>query len=284
MNALIILVIHELIVQEDVVLTFYKSIFLYKIFKIEVYPFSYNQLKERIRQNMSMILKTTDLCKSFSGLSVVNNLSLNIEKNSVYGLLGPNGAGKSTTLKMITGILKPTSGSIEFDGHTWKRSDLNHIGALIEIPPLYENLTAYENLKVRTIILGLPDKRIDEVLQIVRLTGTGKKRAGQFSLGMKQRLGIAIALLNNPKLLILDEPTNGLDPVGIEELRELIRSFPSKGITVILSSHILSEVQQTADHIGIIAGGALGSEQKLGETENLEQLFMDVVKSNYREG
>lgn len=182
MNALIILVIHELIVQEDVVLTFYKSIFLYKIFKIEVYPFSYNQLKERIRQNMSMILKTTDLCKSFSGLSVVNNLSLNIEKNSVYGLLGPNGAGKSTTLKMITGILKPTSGSIEFDGHTWKRSDLNHIGALIEIPPLYENLTAYENLKVRTIILGLPDKRIDEVLQIVRLTGTGKKRAGQFSL------------------------------------------------------------------------------------------------------
>ena len=284
MNALIILVIHELIVQEDVVLTFYKSIFLYKIFKIEVYPFSYNQLKERIRQNMSMILKTTDLCKSFSGLSVVNNLSLNIEKNSVYGLLGPNGAGKSTTLKMITGILKPTSGSIEFDGHTWKRSDLNHIGALIEIPPLYENLTAYENLKVRTIILGLPDKRIDEVLQIVRLTGTGKKRAGQFSLGMKQRLGIAIALLNNPKLLILDEPTNGLDPVGIEELRELIRSFPSKGITVILSSHILSEVQQTADHIGIIAGGVLGSEGKLGENENLEQLFMDVVKSNYREG
>lgn len=284
MNALIILVIHELIVQEDVVLTFYKSIFLYKIFKIEVYPFSYNQLKERIRQNMSMILKTTDLCKSFSVLSVVNNLSLNIEKNSVYGLLGPNGAGKSTTLKMITGILKPTSGSIEFDGHTWKRSDLNHIGTLIEIPPLYENLTAYENLKVRTIILGLPDKRIDEVLQIVRLTGTGKKRAGQFSLGMKQRLGIAIALLNNPKLLILDEPTNGLDPVGIEELRELIRSFPSKGITVILSSHILSEVQQTADHIGIIAGGVLGYEGKLGENENLEQLFMDVVKSNYREG
>ena len=137
---------------------------------------------------MSKILKTTDLCKSFSGQSVVNNLSLNIEKNSVYGLLGPNGAGKSTTLKMITGILRPTSGSIEFDGHTWKRSDLNHIGALIEMPPLYENLTAYENLKVRTIILGLPDKRIDEVLQVVRLTGTGKKRAGQFSECVKKSL------------------------------------------------------------------------------------------------
>ena len=145
-------------------------------------------------------------------------------------------------------------------------------------------MTAYENLKVRTTILGLPDKRINEVLQIVRLTETGKKRAGQFSLGMKQRLGIAIALLNNPKLLILDEPTNGLDPVGIEELRELIRSFPSKGITVILSSHILPEVQQIADHIGIVAGGVLGYEGELNTNDNLEQLFMDVVKSNYREG
>lgn len=232
---------------------------------------------------MNMILKTKNLCKSFNGQTAVNNISLNIERNSVYGLLGPNGAGKSTTLKMITGILRPTSGSIEFDGHAWKRSDLNHIGALIEMPPLYENLTAYENLKVRTTILGLTDKRIDEVLQIVRLTETGKKRAGQFSLGMKQRLGIAVALLNNPKLLILDELTNGLDPIGIEELRELIRSFPAKGITVILSSHILSEVQQTADHIGIIAGGVLGYEGKLNANENLEQLFMDVVKSNHRE-
>ena len=233
---------------------------------------------------MSMILETMNLCKSFSGQMAVNNISLNIEKNSVYGLLGPNGAGKSTTLKMITGILKPTSGSIEFDGHLWKRNDLEHIGALIEMPPLYENLTAYENLKVRTTLLGLDNARINEVLQIVQLTNTGKKRVGQFSLGMKQRLGIAIALLNHPKLLILDEPTNGLDPVGIEELRELIRSFPTKGITVILSSHILSEVQQTADHIGIIAGGILGYEGKLNANENLEQLFMDVVKSNHREG
>lgn len=233
---------------------------------------------------MDMIFKTIDLCKSFSGQMAVNNISLNIEKNSVYGLLGPNGAGKSTTLKMITGILKPTSGSIEFDGHLWKRNDLEHIGALIEMPPLYENLTAYENLKVRTTLLGLDDARINEVLQIVQLTNTGKKRVGQFSLGMKQRLGIAIALLNHPKLLILDEPTNGLDPVGIEELRELIRSFPAKGITVILSSHILSEVQQTADHIGIIAGGILGYEGKLNANENLEQLFMDVVKSNHMEG
>ena len=232
---------------------------------------------------MDMILKTTDLCKNFKGQMAVNNVSLNIQRNSVYGLLGPNGAGKSTTLKMITGILRPTSGSIEFDGHPWQRSDLTQIGALIETPPLYENLTAYENLKVRTTMLGLTDNRIDEVLHIVRLTDTGKKRAGQFSLGMKQRLGIAIALLNNPQLLILDEPTNGLDPVGIEELRELIRSFPAKGITVILSSHILSEVQQIADHVGIIAGGVLGYENELRTDENLEQLFMGVVKRHHKE-
>ena len=232
---------------------------------------------------MDFILKTTDLCKNFKGKMAVDHVSLNIRRNSIYGLLGPNGAGKSTTLKMITGILKPTSGSIEFDGHPWQRGDLTQIGALIETPPLYENLTAYENLKVRTTMLGLPDKRIDEVLHIVRLTDTGKKRAGQFSLGMKQRLGIAIALLNNPQLLILDEPTNGLDPVGIEELRELIRSFPEKGITVILSSHILSEVQQIADHVGIIANGVLGYENELLTGENLEQLFMDVVKRHHKE-
>lgn len=232
---------------------------------------------------MDFILKTTDLCKNFKGQMAVDHVSLNIRRNSIYGLLGPNGAGKSTTLKMITGILKPTSGSIEFDGHPWQRGDLTQIGALIETPPLYENLTAYENLKVWTTMLGLPDKRIDEVLHIVRLTDTGKKRAGQFSLGMKQRLGIAIALLNNPQLLILDEPTNGLDPVGIEELRELIRSFPEKGITVILSSHILSEVQQIADHVGIIANGVLGYENELRTGENLEQLFMDVVKRHHKE-
>ena len=226
---------------------------------------------------MEMILKTNSLCKKFKGQVAVNEVSLNIQKNSVYGLLGPNGAGKSTTLKMITGILRPTSGSIEFDGHAWSRKDLNDIGTLIE------NLTAFENLKVRTELLGLPDKRCHEALDIVGLTNTGKKRAGQFSLGMKQRLGIAIAILNNPRLLILDEPTNGLDPVGIEELRELIRSFPSKGITVILSSHILTEVQQIADHIGIISEGVLGYEGVLHADENLEKLFMDIVKKNRKE-
>ena len=226
---------------------------------------------------MDMILKTTELTKSYKGQIAVNRISLSIEKNSVYGLLGPNGAGKSTILKIIAGILRPTSGRVEFDGHDWSRNDLKEIGALIENPPLYDNLTAYENLKVRTLALGLSEARISEALTMVQLTNTGKKKAGQFSLGMKQRLGIALALLADPKLLILDEPTNGLDPVGIQELRELIRSFPAKGITVILSSHILSEVRLIADHIGIISNGKLGYEDEIHKDADLERIFMEVV-------
>lgn len=230
------------------------------------------------------ILQTKNLCKTFQKQRAVNNVSLSVRKNSVYGLLGPNGAGKSTTLKMITGMFHKTSGEILFEGHPWSRSDLADIGALIESPPLYDNLTARENMKVRTLLLGLPDSRIGEVLETVDLTGTGKKRAGQFSMGMKQRLGIAAALLNSPKLLILDEPTNGLDPIGIQELRELIRSFPEKGITVILSSHILSEVELTADSIGIIAGGVLGYEGEIKPGEDLESLFMDVATKSKKAG
>ncbi|MCM1155518.1 MAG: lantibiotic protection ABC transporter ATP-binding protein [Roseburia sp.] len=231
---------------------------------------------------MDTILKTTALCKDFKKQRAVANVSLEIERNTVYGLLGPNGAGKSTTLKMIAGMIRPTSGSMEFNAHPWKRADLYEIGSLIETPPLYENLTAYENLKVRTTLLGLKKseerERISEVLETVGLTDTGKKRAGQFSLGMKQRLGIAMALLSHPALLILDEPTNGLDPVGMEELRELIKSFPEKGITVILSSHILSEVRLCADHIGIMAGGRLSYTGPVQESEDLETLFMEIVK------
>ena len=256
--------------------------YLYDFFKI--FGYSHFSKTKKGQKDMDMILKTTDLCKNFKGQMAVNNVSLNIQRNSVYGLLGPNGAGKSTILKMIVGILKPSSGSIEMDGHAWSRADLQDIGALIEMPPLYENLTAYENLKVRTLALGLPNTRIDEVLHIVDLTDTGKKKAGHFSLGMKQRLGIALALLASPKLLILDEPTNGLDPIGIQELRELIRSFPAHGITVILSSHILSEVEQIADHIGIIAAGKLGYENKIDKNTDLEEIFMRVVAANGERG
>ena len=229
------------------------------------------------------ILETKELTKKFGRQKAVDNLSLQIEKNSVYGLLGPNGAGKSTTLKMITGMLHKTSGEILFEDKPWSRADLEKIGALIEMPPLYDNLTAWENLKVRTLLLGLPDARIKEVLEIVDLKNTGKKKSGQFSIGMKQRLGIAIALLNHPRLLILDEPTNGLDPLGIQELRDLIKSFPEQGITVILSSHILAEVEQIADHIGIINNGRLEYQNAINHQENLEELFMNVVKKGRRE-
>lgn len=229
------------------------------------------------------ILRTENLSKSFKGHKAVNKVSLAIEEGCIYGLLGPNGAGKSTMLKMITGMLRPTGGKIYFGDHEWCRKDLNQIGALIENPPIYENLTAEENLRVHNLQLGLPDERIRQVLDTVDLKNTGKKKAGQFSYGMKQRLGIAAALLGKPRLLILDEPTNGLDPIGIQELRNLIRWFPEQGITVILSSHILSEVQQTADRIGIIAGGVLGYEGDVAREEDLEELFMDVVRRNGRD-
>lgn len=224
------------------------------------------------------ILETKHLSKTFRRQQAVKDMSLSIPKNCVYGLLGANGAGKSTFLKMITGLLRPTEGSISFDGHPWSRADLADIGALVETPPVYENLTAWENLKVRALLLGIPDGRIPEVLETVGLTGTGKKRAGAFSLGMKQRLGIALALLSHPKLLILDEPVNGLDPMGILELRNLIRSFPKQGMTVIVSSHILNEIQQTADYIGMMVEGTLAYQGKLGEQEDLEKLFLDVQK------
>lgn len=227
---------------------------------------------------MKYIIETKKLNKVYKKQYVNKNISLLVPANSIYGLLGPNGAGKSTLLKMLTGMINPTSGEILYNKKTWSRNILLEIGALIEQPPIYENLTARENLKVRTLLYNLPQSRIDEVLEIVQLTNTGNKKAGKFSMGMKQRLGIAIALLNNPKLLILDEPTNGLDPIGIGELRELIKSFPQKGITVILASHILSEVEQVADHIGIMANGQLLYQEKIQENMDLERLFLDIVR------
>ena len=228
------------------------------------------------------VLETRGLVKRFgragSAQTAVDHVSLHVEEGKVFGLLGPNGAGKSTTLKMVTGMLRPTEGQLLFEGRPWERDDLYRIGSLVEQAPLYPNLTARENLRVRTTLLGLPEERIDEALQTVGLADTGAKRVGRFSMGMKQRLGIALALLASPRLLILDEPTNGLDPIGIEELRGVIRGFPERGITVLLSSHILGEVQHTADAVGIIVGGRLAYEGALHAGEDLEALFMDVCR------
>lgn len=226
------------------------------------------------------ILETKELTKKFKGQLAVDNVSLSIRENTIFGLLGPNGAGKSTILKMITGIMKPSSGEILFRNKPWVRENLKDIGALIESPGIYPNLTAIENLEIACTLYGLPKSRVEEVIDIIDLKDTGKKKVKNFSMGMKQRLGLGMAIINNPKLLILDEPTNGLDPIGIEELRELIRSFPSKEVTVILSSHILSEVEQLADEIAIISNGVIGYSGKIDEEDNLEKQFMEVVKRN----
>ena len=232
----------------------------------------------------SFLLQTKDLTKKFKNQIALDKVSISVRENTIYGLLGPNGAGKSTTLKMITGMMKKTKGEIIFADHPWKRKDLSQIGALIESPPLYENLTAEENLRVRTILLKLPESRIKEVLQMVELPDTKKKKVSEFSMGMKQRLGIATALLNHPKLLILDEPTNGLDPIGILKLRDLILSFKKQNITVIVSSHILSEIELIADDIGIISNGRLGYEGKIQKGDDLETLFLNVVKESQKAG
>ncbi len=235
---------------------------------------------------MGTMLETRALTKRFGrgadAQTAVADVSLHIQEGEVYGLLGPNGAGKSTTLKMICGMLRPTSGEMLFGGRPWRRDDLYAIGSLIEEAPLYPNLTARENLRVRTTLLGLPERRIDEALEAVGLTDTGRKRAGRFSMGMRQRLGLALALLARPRLLVLDEPTNGLDPIGIEELRDQVRGFAASGTTVLVSSHILSEVQQMADSVGIIYRGRLAYEDRLRKDQDLEELFMDVCREGRR--
>ena len=230
---------------------------------------------------MSIMLETKGLTKKYKHQTALNNVSIQVEKGSVYGLLGPNGAGKSTLLKLITRMIPKSSGSIFFEGHELKTDDLLKIGAIIEAPAIYLNLTAYENLEVLTTLLNIDKSRINEVLSLVGLENNSKKIAKEFSLGMKQRLGIAMALINSPSLLILDEPTNGLDPLGIQELRELIKSLAGQGITIILSSHILSEVWQVADRIGIINKGHLSYEgENHTDSNTLEALFMEIIKKD----
>ena len=208
------------------------------------------------------LIETTNLTKQYGSVRCVNSLHMQVPQGAVYGFLGPNGAGKSTTLKMILGLARPTAGSITLFG--MPVNDKNRIklltdtGSLIESPSYYGHLTGEENLHILQSLKGCPKEDIDEVLRIVRLNEARKKKVGHYSLGMKQRLGLATALLGFPKLLILDEPTNGLDPAGIQEMRELICSLPSAyGITVVVSSHLLSEIDQMADHVGIIRKGEL---------------------------
>ncbi len=208
------------------------------------------------------IIETHDLCKQYGNALRVAHLDLNVPEGSVYGFLGPNGAGKSTTLKMILGLVRPTAGNIQVLGKKMdganRLSILRQVGSLIESPSYYGHLTGEENLRIVQTLRGVPERNIREVLQIVRLDGQRGKKVAHYSLGMKQRLGLAAALLGYPKLLILDEPTNGLDPAGIQEMRELICELPGRfGMTVVVSSHLLSEIDQMADHVAIIREGEL---------------------------
>ena len=208
------------------------------------------------------IIETHDLCKQYGNALRVAHLDLNVPEGSVYGFLGPNGAGKSTTLKMILGLVRPTAGNIQVLGKKMdggnRLSILRQVGSLIESPSYYGHLTGEENLRTVQTLRGVPERNIREVLQIVRLDGQRGKKVAHYSLGMKQRLGLAAALLGYPKLLILDEPTNGLDPAGIQEMRELICELPGRfGMTVVVSSHLLSEIDQMADHVAIIREGEL---------------------------
>lgn len=237
---------------------------------------------------MKEIVITQSLTKEYGGTLCVNHLNMSVQEGRIYGFLGPNGAGKSTTLKMLLGLTHPTTGEIDIFGKRFNQKNkmeiLRDIGSLIESPSYYGHLTAKENLRIYQTILDIPKSNIDEVLKIVRLDKQQNKRTSAYSLGMKQRLGLASALLSFPKLLILDEPTNGLDPAGIQEMRELIRSLPKQyGMTVIVSSHLLSEIDQMAEDIGIIANGKMkyqGALNMLHETDQsktLEEIFLDLT-------
>lgn len=211
---------------------------------------------------METIVSTEGLSKEYGGVFRVKHVDLQIREGEVYGFLGPNGAGKSTTMKMLLGLVKPTQGTVHLFGKQMNDKNrveiLRQTGALIESPSYYGHLTGMENLRVMQKLLDIPEKNLREALRIVRLENQAGKKVSHYSLGMKQRLGIAMALMRFPKLLVLDEPTNGLDPAGIQEMRELICDLPRRfGMTVVVSSHLLSEIDQMADHVAIIREGEL---------------------------
>lgn len=241
---------------------------------------------------MDYMITTKHLTKKYKNFVSVNQVSLHIRKGSIYGFLGPNGAGKSTTMKMLLGLTAPTEGSFSIDGKHFPedRMDiLKEIGSFIEAPSFYANLTGRENLDVIRRILRLPKESVEDALELVGLTEFGDRLAKKYSLGMKQRLGLAGALLGRPPVLILDEPTNGLDPSGIHEIRELVKSLPGLyDCTILISSHMLSEIELMADDIGILNHGRLlfeGSLDELRQTavktgfaaNNLEDVFLSMV-------
>ena len=235
---------------------------------------------------MNYILETNHLSKQSGNTYRANDLSMAVPENCVYGFLGPNGAGKSTTLKMILGLIHPNQGSIKIFGKVMNSANrlsiLRQTGSLIENPGGYGHLTGLENMQIIQKLKGVSEAEIAPALKTVRLYDQRDKKLSNYSLGMKQRLGIAMAILGNPKLLILDEPTNGLDPAGIQEMRQLICSLPKeRNMTVIISSHLLSEIEQMADQVGIVHHGRMLYQGTLADLEtqgdNLEDVFLEMT-------
>lgn len=218
------------------------------------------------------ILKTNNLTKNYHNIDALHDVSITMESGRIYGLIGQNGAGKTTLMRLITGLTFPTNGAIELFGHSGEKAlqqERKRLGAMIEYPSIVPNMTAKENLKLHRIMRGIPDIEVeDELLELVGLLGTGKKKAKNFSLGMKQRLGIAVALLGNPELLILDEPINGLDPLGVVEIRNLLKKLcEERQMTILISSHNLPELYQTATDYIIIHKGEIKQTLTLLELE-----------------
>ncbi len=206
---------------------------------------------------MDYVIETENLVKQYKTKKAVDNISIHVKKGDIYGLIGKNGAGKTTLMKLVLGLAKPTSGKISLYGNENLNEGRKKIGSLIEEPGLYKNCTAYENMLRFAKLYGTDPKEIKGLLELVNLANTGSKKAGQFSLGMRQRLGIAIALLGNPEILILDEPINGLDPAGIKEIRDVIINLNHKGVTFLISSHLLDELAKIVTNYGIISEGSL---------------------------
>lgn len=238
---------------------------------------------------MQTVIETKALCKQYGPHTAVDHVELHVPQGCVYGFIGPNGAGKSTTMKMLLGLIHPTAGRVRLLGQELTEKSrlplLRQTGSLIESPAGYLHLTAQENLEIVADLKGVPLKDIGRVLDIVHLTQDRNRRVGQYSLGMKQRLGIAMALLGSPKLLILDEPTNGLDPAGIQEMRALIRNTPAAtGATVLISSHLLGEMEQMVEQVGIIDHGHILFEGPLTELQrhsrgNVTLRLLDPAKA-----
>ena len=244
---------------------------------------------------MDYIITTERLTKKYKHFTSVNNVSIHVRRGSIYGFLGPNGAGKSTTMKMLLGLTAPTKGSFTIDGKHFPNDRLKilrEIGSFIEAPSFYANLTGRENLDVIRRILGLRKNTVEDALELVGLSEFGDRLAKKYSLGMKQRLGLAGALLGRPPILILDEPTNGLDPSGIHEIRNLVKSLPDLyDCTILISSHMLSEIELMADDIGILNHGRLLFEGSLDNlrhstrqagisADNLEDVFLSIVEQD----